>query len=78
MILNKYGYKRTANQLAKEIVYDYGAARCIEWQDEFNETYADAPTERELHEITCAIQRQLTRVSQFLGAPNPLRDKEDE
>lgn len=77
MILNKHGYKRTANELAKEVVFELGSIRCYYWKDHFAAVYADAPTEKEDLAIHDAITKQLNRVGQFLGNPDPAYNKED-
>ncbi len=77
MILNKHGYKRTANQLAKELVWNLGQDAYY-WQEKFLDTYADAPTDKELQRITKAIDNQLARVGKHLGWPDPTKENDDE
>jgi hypothetical protein len=77
MILNKYGQKRTATELAKELVLDHGRA-ALAWWDCIPEQYQKKVTARENTEIDGAISRQVERVAKFLGDPDPNRNKEDE
>lgn len=78
MILNKHGHKRTANQLAKELVFEYGYARAFDWGDFFEDAYIDRFTKRELALTAVAIQKQIARVSKLLGHPDPKKEYSDE
>ena len=62
------GNKMTANQYAKEYVYEYGSCDYIwgMWQERVSGDVR-AMTEREEAAIGEAIQRQLERVAKLLG-----------
>lgn len=77
MILSEHGYKRTANQLAKELVLRYGQSAYY-WQEKFPTTYADAATEKEVERVRKAIDNQLARVGKHLGWPDPSKENDDE
>lgn len=77
MILNEHGYKRTANQLAKELVLKYGQSAYY-WQEKFSYTYADAPTDKELERVRKSIDNQLARVGKHLGWPDSNKDNDDD
>lgn len=77
MILSEHGYKRTANQLAKELVLRYGQ-QAYRWQVLMPITYADAATDKEVERITKAIDNQLARVGKHLGWPNSNKDNDDD
>ena len=73
MILNKHGHKRTANELAKEIVLELGA-NAYYYLTEYPAIYVDKATEREEQAVLAAINKQLDRVAKLLGNPNARRD----
>jgi len=77
MILNERGYKRTANQLAKELVLAYGQ-RAYYWQEKFLITYAVAATEKEVERVRKGIDTQLARVGKHLGWPDSNKENNDE
>ena len=77
MILNKHGYKRTANELAKELVYYHGEEITLCWQEKIPCVYYDKFTSRENDLVHNAIQNQLARTAKLLGKPNRNRNKED-
>ena len=77
MILNEHGYKRTANQLAKELVLSYGQSAYY-WQEKFSYTYADAATDKEVIKVKKAIDNQLARVGKHLGWPDSNKENGDD
>jgi hypothetical protein len=68
MILNAHGFKRTANQLAKELVYQHGASMSC-WQDMLPYKYQGKMTAKEEEAVRVAIEEQLARIHRFLGLP---------
>ena len=77
MILNEHGYKRTANQLAKELVLKYGEGAYY-WKERIPMTYADAPTDRETKSVNKAIDNQLSRVGKHFGWPDSNKENNGE
>jgi hypothetical protein len=79
MILNKHGHKRTANELAKELVQEHGLGidATAFWQDVLPLHYTEKITDREDGMVLNAIENQLERVDKLLGSPDSTRNKED-
>ncbi len=77
MIINEHGYKRTANQLAKELVLSYGEG-AYSWQYKITDTYADAATDKEVIRVQKAIDNQLARVGKHLGWPDSNEENNDD
>jgi hypothetical protein len=80
MILNKYGHKRTANELAKELVLQHGESINHDnyWTINIADAYTEKVTGREEDMVQEAIDRQLARIAKLLGHPDPHRNKEDD
>jgi len=76
MILNRRGFKRTATELAKELVYEYGASLTLCWQEKLPDTYIKYFTLRDETLVEGAIQKQLERSYKFFGYPDQAEDKE--
>lgn len=66
MILNNRGQKRTANELAKELVYFHGASVTLCWKDYIPITYWDNFTPHEEKLVAAAIEKQLVRTRKIL------------
>ena len=75
MIRNKYGNKRTANQLAKELVYDYGAGAEY-WQERLPPEVCAKLSEDEIDEIYRFVYKHRERIRKYLGCPNPRIEKQ--
>jgi hypothetical protein len=78
MILNKHGHIRTANQLAKELVYEHGAAvnkTC--WHTVIPDVYAQRLTGREEDMVHTAIDNQAARVDKLFGGVDTKTSNED-
>lgn len=55
----------TANQFAKWVVYQQGCERAYYWRELESEAYANM-TPREVESVNSAIDKQVSRVSDFL------------
>lgn len=76
-ILNMYGYKRTANEFAKELLFSMGE-RAFIWHEHINPVYYDQYTEKQEDEVNARIDFQYGRVFAFLNHPKPDHNKEDD
>lgn len=77
MILNKRGQKRTANELAKEMVFAHGELARHNWEELLPAEYERKITEREAKQIQQAVNNQLDRTFKLLGSPDPTINKDD-